>query len=92
MELDHKEPCVLTWEVRMLSYRELLKNAKLGSGIRLIMQLCREWSYSPEGRPEPFSFPILADYGKVRSDDELTQGSVRWNRNAACEVKSVGYG
>lgn len=38
MELDHKEPCVLTWEVRTLSYRELLKDVKQGSGIRLIIQ------------------------------------------------------
>lgn len=38
MELDHKEPCVLTWEVRMLSYRDLLKDIKQGSGIRLIIQ------------------------------------------------------
>lgn len=38
MELDHKEPCVLTWEVGMLSYREPLKDVKQGSGIRLIIQ------------------------------------------------------
>ena len=37
MELDHKEPCVLTWEVGMLNYREPLKDVKQGSGIRLII-------------------------------------------------------
>lgn len=96
MELDHKQPCVLTWEVRMLQGAiEGCKARKwhlINNSERFLWQLCTEWSCSPEGRLEPFSFPILADYGKVRSNDELTQGSGRWNRDAVCEVKSVGYG
>lgn len=98
MELDHKEPCVLTWEVGMLNYREPLKDVKQGSGIRLIIQ--KDLSGSSVGNSfvvqglelKPFSLPILCNYGKKRSSDELTQGSSIRNRDAVCKVKSVGFG
>lgn len=39
MRPDHKEACVLRWEVRaLIRYRELLTNIKQGSGIRSVIQ------------------------------------------------------